>query len=135
MRKSLTLIIVAILIGYVSIAQAITDKAKKESREEALLVKNSKGESVGTIKDALTDSSGNIVFVILSLTGGESRAKEVAVPLTAFSYDSENETIVLDVSNEQLAAAPQFEESDLNDPGFPGRVYQFFGQAPAWTGE
>ncbi len=129
MRKALVLATVLILLSFGSIAYAAG------GQEESLAVKNWKGEHIGSVKHVLTDpSSGNIVFVILSL--GEDGKKEIVVPVNSFSsYDHENGFLVLNVSKEILAAAPEFQISDLKDPAFVEKVYQFFGLAPYWKEE
>lgn len=126
MRKLVALAIFAILLSFGAIAYAAGNQ------EEGLAVKNWKGEHVGSVKHVLTDSSsGNIVFVILSL--GEEGKKEIVVPVRSFSsYDYENGFLVLNVSKEILTAAPEFNVSDLKDPAFVERVYRFFGLAPSW---
>jgi hypothetical protein len=126
MKKFLVLATFVILLSFGSIALAAGDQ------EEGLTVKNWKGEHIGSVKHVLTDSSsGNIVFVILSL--GEDGKKEIVVPVSSFSsYDYENGFFVLNVSKEILAAAPEFNVSVLKDPAFAGRVYRFFGLAPSW---
>ena len=126
MKRSLVLTTLVILLSFASIAYAAGDK------EEGLAVKNWKGEYIGSVKHVLTDSSsGNIVFVILSL--GEEGKKEIVVPLNSFSsYDYENGFLLLNVSKEILTAAPEFHISDLKDPAFTERIFRFFGLAPSW---
>jgi len=126
MRKLLALATFAILLSFGAIAYA------GGNQEESLAVKNWKGEYVGSVRHVLTDpSSGNIVFVILSL--GEEGKKEIVVPVHSFSsYDYENGFLILNVSKEILAGAPEFHVSDLKDPAFVERVYRFFGVAPSW---
>lgn len=127
MRKLLALVAVMILLGFGSLAYAAG------TQEEGLAVKNWKGEYIGSVKHVLTDSStGNIVFVILSL--GKGGEKEIVVPVVSFSsYDYENGFLVLNLSKEILATAPEFHVSDLKDPAFTERVYRFFGLAPSWN--
>ena len=131
MRKFLILATFVMLLSF-GITYAMADQ------EEGLAVKNWKGEFIGSVKHVLTEpSSGNIVFVVLSL--GQEGMKDIAVPVKSFSsYDYENGYLVLNVSKEILAAAPEFRVSDLKDPAFVERVYRFFGLAPSWmdgTGE
>jgi sporulation protein YlmC with PRC-barrel domain len=132
MRKLWVPVMVVILIGFGSIAYAVDDRAKSENQEEALVVKNWKGEYIGSVQHVLLDSStGNVAFIILSL-GKEKR--EIVIPLRSFSsYDPQNGTLVLNVSKGILIAAPEFHISDLKDPTFAERVYRFFGEAPPWT--
>jgi len=129
MKKFLVLATFALLLGF-AIAHAVAGQS-----EEGLTVKNWKGEYIGSIKHVLTDSSnGNIVFVVLSL--GQEGKREIAVPVRSFSsYDFENGFLVLNVSKEILATAPEFHISDLQDPAFVENVYRFFGVAPSWEDE
>ena len=125
MRKFLILATFVMLLSF-GITYAMADQ------EEGLAVKNWKGEFIGSVKHVLTEpSSGNIVFVVLSL--GQEGMKDIAVPVKSFSsYDYENGYLVLNVSKEILAAAPEFRVSDLKDPAFVERVFRFFGLAPSW---
>jgi len=132
MRKSWIPVVVAILVSFGSIGYAGDPEDKAGSQEEALVVKNWKGEHIGSVGHVLLDSStGEVTFVILSL--GKEK-KEVVVPLRSFSsYDHENRTLILNVSKGILIAAPEFHLSDLKDPAFADRVFRFFGEAPRWT--
>lgn len=132
MRKLWALVMAVILIGLGSIAYAADDRAKSGNQEEALVVKNWKGEYIGSIQHVLLDSStGSVAFIILSL--GKEK-KEIVIPLRSFSsYDPKKGTLVLSVSKGILVAAPEFHISDLKDPTFAERVYRFFGEAPPWT--
>jgi hypothetical protein len=131
MRKLWALAIAVIFMGFVSIAFAV-DHGAKSAKEEALVVKNWKGEYIGSVEHVLSNSSnGNIAFVILSL---DKEKKEIVIPLGSFSsFDQENGILILNVSKEILRAAPEFDPSDLKDPTFAERVYRFFGEAPSWT--
>ncbi len=63
-------------------------------------------------------------------------SREIAVPVAAFSsYDPESGVLVLKVSEKQLASAPEFHDSDLDNPAFAETIYRFFGLAPLWTEE
>jgi hypothetical protein len=126
MRKFFALAAVLIFLSFGFIAYAAGDQ------EEGLAVKNWKGAYVGSVRHVLTDpSTGNVIFLILSL--GKGGEKEIVVPVRSFSsYDHENGFLVLNVSKEILTAAPEFHVSDLKDPAFMERVYQFFGLAPSW---
>ena len=130
-RKLWALVIAVIFMGFVSIAFAV-DHGAKSAKEEALVVKNWKGEYIGSVQHVLSNSSnGNIAFVILSL---DKEKKEIVIPLGSFSsFDQENGVLILNVSKEILRAAPEFDPSDLKDPTFAERVYRSFGEAPSWT--
>ncbi len=128
MKKYLLLLACVMILSF-GIANAATDQIG------GLAVKNWKGEYIGSVKHVLTDSSsGNIIFVLLSL--GQEESREIVVPVKSFSsYDSENGYLVLNVSKEILDSAPEFHASDLKDPQFVERVYRFFGLAPSWGDE
>jgi hypothetical protein len=132
MRKLWVLVMVLVFIGFGLMAYAAEHRTKPTDQKEALVVKNWKGEYIGSVRHVLIDSSTRgIVFIILSL---DKEEKEVVIPLGSFSsYDQENGILVLNVSKEILIAAPEFHLSDLKDPAFAGRVYGFFGEAPSWT--
>ncbi len=129
MRKLLAVITTVVLV---SVAYVLAAGAETTDQQEAVIVQNSDGDYVGTVMDALIDSSGNIRFVIVSI--GEKvgqEQKKIAVPITSFSTNGGRE-LILDVSKEKLAAAPEFKGSDLGDPNFAGNVYQYFGLVPSW---
>ncbi len=130
--KKLFATITAIMI-LMSAAYVLAEGAQAGNQQEALIVQNSKGEYVGTITDALIDSAGNIGFVIVSIDETIGRGKkDIAVPTASFSTDNERK-LILDVSKEKLAAAPEFKASDLSDPNFAETVYRFFGLMLPWT--
>ncbi len=133
MRRRIVFIMALIFISFGSLAFAPVNKADTENQQKVILVKDSMGQYVGTVTNLLEDSSGNIAFIILSMSGEEGQGnKEVAIPLGILSYDDENETIVLNLSKEKLAAAPGFDVSDLGDSSFAEKAYRFFGLMPAW---
>ncbi len=121
-----------ILIISGTIVSTVDERANWKNRKEGLVVRNWKGEYVGSAQHVLLDpSTGDVAFVILSL---DKEKKEIVIPLRSFSsYDLQNGTLVLGISKEILVAAPEFHPSDLEDPAFTEKVYRFFGQAPPWT--
>jgi len=134
MRKIWALVMAMIFIGCASIAFAVDQGANSTKKGETLVVKNWKGEYIGSVQDVLSNSStGIITFIILSL---DKEKKEIVIPLASFSsFDEKNGILILNVSKETLRAAPEFHLSDLRDPTFAERVYRFFGEAPPWTDE
>ncbi len=129
--------IAAILLCFQTMAYAADDSAGSSDREKSLIVRNWKGEYIGTSHHVVMDpSAGDIVFVIVSLETGQSKQiKEIAVPWVLFSIDKENGVLVLNISKKQLDSAPEYHDSNLEDPDFVGRIYHFFGLAPSWTEE
>ena len=133
MRRLVVLITALVFINFGLFAYAPVDKAETENQPEVIVVKDSMGQYVGTVTNLLEDSSGNIAFIILSMSEqGEQGNKEVAIPLGILSLDNEDRMVILNLSKEELAAAPGFDLSDLGDPTFAERVYRFFGLMPAW---
>ncbi len=130
MKKLAALFTVAVLISLGTLAYAAS---QAESQKESLAVNNWKGQHIGIVKYVVVNSStGNITFVILYLD--KEGRKEIAVPLAAFaSYDHENGILTLNVSERELASAPEFHDSDLDNPAFAEGMYRFFGLAPSWT--
>lgn len=100
-----------------------------------MTVNNWKGKHVGIVKYVVVNPyTGNVTFVILYLD--KEGKKEIAVPLAVFSsYDQENGILILNISEKELASAPEFYDSDLNNPAFAEGVYRFFGLVPPWTEE
>ncbi len=132
MRKVLLLLIVLIVASGSSSYAFDRSKVKHEGE---VVVKDPRGEFVGTVRNALTDACGNIVFIIISVGDeGDQEQKEIAIPLNVFSYDHEKEGLTVNASKEQLDAAPEFHPSDLNDPSFAEKSYKAFGQNPPRNG-
>jgi PRC-barrel domain protein len=131
-EKLLSLAMGVILTIYGALACTADHTAKSAKEEEALAVRNWKGEYIGSVQHVLLDSSdGNVAFVILLL---HREKREIIIPLRSFSsYDRKNATLVLSVSKEILVSAPEFHLSDLEDPAFVERISRSFGQAPSWT--
>ncbi len=125
----------AILLSFQTMAYAADDSAGQKGR--SLVVRNWKGEYVGTSHHVVMDpAAGLIVFVIVTLeTGQDKKIKEIAVPWALFSVDKENGVLVLSISKKQLESAPEYHDSDLGDPAFVGRIYRFFALTPPWTEE
>ncbi len=129
MKKLLPVITTVILIT----AYVLAYGAETADQQGVWIVQNSEGEYVGTITKALIDSSGNIRFIIVSI-GEKMGEKEIAVPTACFSTNKQR-NLLLNVSREKLAEAPEFKVSDLSDPNFAETVYRFFGVMPSWTEE
>jgi len=128
MKKLLAPLTIAILLVLGTVAYAASETG---NQRETLTVENWKGTHIGIVKFVLANpSTGDVNFVILYLEGN----KEIAVPMAAFSsYDQESGVLVLNLSERELVSAPEFHDSDLNDPAFSERVYRFFGLVPPWT--
>jgi len=120
--------------AFMSLAAAVYPVPAMENLGKTLEVKNWKGNHVGIVKYAVMNPVGNVTFFIVYLD--KEARKEVAVPVAAFSsYNREKGTLVLNVSEKQLASAPEFHDSDVNNRAFEETIHRFFGLAPPWTEE
>jgi len=124
MKKLISLAIALMLVGFCFMAYAFDPETKVQNQNQVLTVKNPEGEYLGTVKDMLLNYSRTVAFIIISV--GEKGEKDVVVPLGMFFYDEEKNILILQISKERIAAAPEF-----NVKG----VYKFFGVAPPWTEE
>ncbi len=118
MKRLMLPAIVMTLVSFCSIAYAIDENARARDHAQAPAVRNPEGEYLGVAKDVVANYSGTIAFIIISV--GENGEKEIAVPLVIFSYDKENEVLILKMSKDQIDAAPEFNMR---------KVYEFFGVA------
>jgi hypothetical protein len=136
-KKWLFLATAVILLSFQTTAYATDDSAGGSHQVKSLIIRNWKGEYIGTSHHVVMDpSAGIIVFVIVSLeTRQNGEMKEIAVPWVLFSVDKENGVLVLNVSKKQLESAPEYRASELEDPEFVARIYHFFALAPPWTEE
>ncbi|HVP79395.1 MAG TPA: PRC-barrel domain-containing protein [Thermodesulfobacteriota bacterium] len=126
--------IAVILISFKTIAYAFDSGSEVRIQEQALIVKNWKGDYIGTSRHVVMDrSTRTIFFVIVSLDPGGN--KEIVVPVGMFSVGKEPGVLVLNISKKQLDALPLYHASDLQDTEFFERVYRFFAIAPPWTEE
>jgi sporulation protein YlmC with PRC-barrel domain len=97
-------------------------------------VQNHGGERLGKITDLVVDAEGRIALVILSHGGFLGiHEKETAIPFRSLRYDQAAKQVVLDISKEELAAAPTFKMSDLSDQKGAENAYRYFGQQPYWS--
>jgi hypothetical protein len=100
-------------------------------------VENDQRESLGKIEDLIIDQSeGHVAAAVLSFGGflgmGE---KLVAVPLSALTFDADEEKFILNIDKETLRNAPSFTQSswpDLIDRVWAADIYSYFGYPPYW---
>ena len=103
----------------------------ESSRLMGASVQLSSGEAAGEIHDFLIDSSdGRIAFLVLSDVPARP-ATFIAVPFAELSIRENG--FVLNATNEQLAFAVGFDESELNNMRWAENVYRHFGLEPYWT--
>ncbi len=93
-------------------------------------VKGLQGQTVGTIKDFVIDPNGHIFALI---TPQDLSGKEVAVPFEAFSGLGTDNMLSLNLTKDQLANAPEFNQSTLANRDWGQQVYTQFGIQPRWS--
>ena len=127
--KILLMLLVAAAV-LMSLWTAAYAAGQTENVRETLDVQTWKGKHVGSVKYVVMDPPGNVAFLIVYYDAGR---KEIAVPVAAFSsFNKETGILILKVSESQLASAPEFHESDLDNPAFSEDIYRFFGLTPFW---
>ncbi len=87
------------------------------------------GETVGTIKDFVIDPNGH-VFALLSTADG---GKTVVVPFESFSSIESDNLLSLNLSKDQLANAPEFNQSLLADRSWGDNIYRYYGIQPSFS--
>ncbi len=133
MKSAFTaLLAVSLSLATVSGSYAVKDPAGMGQVDEILVVNNPKGEQVGTIRGALEDPQGNIAFVIVKLNREVNGKENIVVPVDSFSQDSPNGAFVVNMGPNDLASAPEFNASKLDDPAYAEGLYKFYGQTPPW---
>ncbi len=96
-------------------------------------VVNQQGERIGIIKELIKNQeTGQIDLVVLSKGGfmGIADSKHT-VPFSAFSFEGEENALLLTVDEGLLANAPE-RESGMSDAEFGRRLHEHYGLAPAW---
>jgi sporulation protein YlmC with PRC-barrel domain len=90
------------------------------------------GKDVARIDDFVIDSKdGRVAFLVVDQVPGRGDT-EVAVPFEALSMSGN--AFALNITEERLAAAPSFRDTDLSNQQKAEDVYKYFGLQPYWTG-
>lgn len=100
-------------------------------------VYNSKGEKLGAVDEIMLDKqSGNVAYAVMSFGGflgmGE---KHHPLPWDVLNYSEKEDGYIVNLSKEQLEAAPAFERGETNrlyDRKYGESVYSYYGVAPYW---
>lgn len=100
-------------------------------------VKDGAGEKLGEVEDIVLDKQSNqIMFAIIGFGGvlgiGE---KYHPVPWSTLDYDKDEGSYVINLSKDQLKAAPadSMEELTKNDGlGYRDRAYAYYKAKPYW---
>jgi len=80
-------------------------------------VKNASGDDLGNIKDLMIDTgNGKITYAVLSFGGFLGLGdKYFAIPWSSLSVNTQDETMILDISQERLKDAPGFDKDNWPD--------------------
>lgn len=90
------------------------------------------GKDMARIDDFVIDSKdGRVAFLVVDQVPGRGDM-EVAVPFEAFSMSGN--AFALNITEERLAAAPSFGDTDLRNQQKAEDIYKYFGLQPYWTG-
>jgi hypothetical protein len=142
MKKGITILIAVAFFSVMSssalYAMGSSPKEKVMTRSEVTHligteVKNPSGQVLGSIRDFVFDTNGQVLFAVLSYEN-----KSVAIPYRALSISSATkpEEIVLNADKEKLDGAPAFDrQKAATDREWAADVYRYFGQQPYWTEE
>jgi len=116
---------------------AFTNSPVKASSMIGTDVVNSKGESLGDVKEVVIDPrSGKVAYAVVSFGGFLSMGEKLfAIPFSAFNYDTIENEYVLDVSKERLEAAPGFDANhwpSMAEEKWNRDVYKYYERSPYW---
>ena len=91
-------------------------------------VKDNQGNLVGAVNDIVRDANGH-VFVVIS---DRDTGKNIAVPSEAFSSIGQGNTVDLNLSQNQLANAPEFDQASLSDSNWTQNLHRHYGIQPSF---
>ena len=94
-------------------------------------VKNIQGENLGKIEALILDElSGKMDYVVLSFGGFLGMGdKWFAMPWHVFTYDADQEKLVINIDQEKLKNSPGFDKdhwTDLNDTTYTQSIERFY---------
>jgi hypothetical protein len=100
-------------------------------------VQNLQGEELGTLHDLVVNPADNrVVYGVLASGGLLGLGKKLfAVPLSALKRTAEVDTLLLDMDQERLKQAPEFNPHNwpqMTDRQWIASVYTFYGLQPYW---
>jgi hypothetical protein len=101
-------------------------------------VKNLQDEKLGDVKDLMIDlAAGRVIALIISSGGFLGLGDELsAVPPTAFRFNTDHDTLQLDVTKETLGNAPHFKSGEWPDfaqPSYTDGLYRTYRVEPYFT--
>jgi hypothetical protein len=111
---------------------------EKATKLIGLPVVNKENKKCGEVDNLIVDlPMGRIVHVVVSFGGflGIGDALN-AVPPSAFRFTPSRDSLLLDISKEELTRAPYFKSAEwpnFHDPIYSGKVYQSYGVDPYFS--
>jgi sporulation protein YlmC with PRC-barrel domain len=100
-------------------------------------VKDSKGENIGEIEDLIIDKGeGRVAYGVLSFGGFlDIGDKLFAIPFATIVRSDDDTVVVLNVTKEQLKAAPNFAKDKWPDftREYGTTVHEYYKAPPYWT--
>jgi hypothetical protein len=106
----------------VQTAEVIASKSHRlvaSDRVEGTSVRRPGGEKIGTVQRLMIDKvGGNVAYAVLSFGGflGMGR-KHLPIPWTRLKYDLAQEAYLVDITDEELSHAPDYEADEDFDWG------------------
>lgn len=113
-------------------------RLEKASKVIGLPVVNKENKKCGTVDNLIVDlPMGRIVHFVISSGGflGIGDALN-AVPPSALRFTSSRDSLLLDISKEELSRAPYFKSSEwpnFSDPTYSEKVYKSYGADPYFS--
>jgi PRC-barrel domain protein len=106
-------------------------------RVEGTPVRRADGEKIGTIQRLMVDKlSGNVAYAVLSYGGFLGMGqKHLPVPWARLTYEPTLGAYRLDLTEQELAAAPSFaadQEFDWGDRSQEVMIHNFYRIRPYW---
>ena len=100
-------------------------------------VVNAKDEKLGTIVELMIDlDKGCIAYAVLSFGGFLGMGDKLfAIPWNAFTVDTIEKRLVLNVAKERLEMAPGFDKNNwpnMADQTWGAKIYSYYGSKPFW---
>ncbi|WP_419419837.1 PRC-barrel domain-containing protein [Legionella sp. D16C41] len=95
-------------------------------------VKNTNGESLGTIEALMLDKlQGQVTYVVLAYGGFIGIGKKLfALPWKLFSYDQRNECFIIPVDKQTLEKSPGFDKDhwpDMSSQAWKKTMTDYYG--------
>ena len=115
-----------------------TERLIGSDKVEGTNVVRPNGETIGEIERVMIDKrSGQVAYAVMSFGGFLGMGEDYyPLPWSMLTYDENLDGYVVDISDEQLKAAPRLNDSDddetWSDRNWGQRVHDYYGAQPYW---